>query len=135
MRFVLEITDLKFLEKLYLDDDDIKSILSKQDIDKQYLHEKPKKCGNKSKAPLQEILEMDPKCLEIEELLTVPFGKDIAVKQIFYFCPSAKCVSKPPVWSNVRFPNVVLKEADITNEELTALQNELIRGSTSQSFQ
>ena len=45
----------------------------------------------------------------MEGALTVPVGKMVAVPQTFYFCPSRSCLTKTPVWSNIKY-----KEQDVS---------------------
>ena len=66
----------------------------------------------------------DP-CVKVCGALTVPFGKDFAVKQDFYFCPSRYCVKRPPIWSNIKHPIELIKGHNISHIDYDSLKKEL----------
>ena len=66
----------------------------------------------------KKILQRGTPCIKVDGALTVPYGKEVAMKQLFYFCATRECFTRPPVWSNIR-PNVDIRGGEtITEEEL-----------------
>ena len=64
---------------------------------------------------LQKILQRGTRCIKVDGALTVPYGKDVAMKQLFYFCATRECFTRPPVWSNIR-PNVDIRGGENITE-------------------
>ena len=57
----------------------------------------------------KKILQIGTRCIKVDGALTVPFAKDYALKQLYYFCPKINYFNTPPVWSNVRQPVNIVK--------------------------
>ena len=51
------------------------------------------------------LLSIGSLCLKVEGTLTVPFNKEVAVEQSFYFCPKKYCLKS--IWCNVRIPTAI----------------------------
>ena len=79
-----------------------------------------------------QIFQIGTPCVKVDGVLTVPYGKDFAVKQPLYFCPSPACLSRPPVWTNVQFPTEVVQGPGISDDQLEKLNTEIEAFSSSE---
>ena len=73
----------------------------------------------------KKVLQTGTPCVKVNGALSVPPGKDYAIKQDFYFCPIRFCITHPPVWSNVKHPDVLIKDVNISDSEFDLLKNDL----------
>ena len=67
------------------------------------------------------MLNIGDLCLKLIGALTIPYEKNEAVEQIFYFCAKDSCLKTVPVWCNVRYPKLVLVDSSVTDDERAAL--------------
>ena len=65
------------------------------------------KCQGRS---FKAVISIGTMRIKVAGSLTVPFDWNEVVKQDFYFSPQPSCLSTMPIWSNVRYPQIV--EAD-----------------------
>ena len=59
------------------------------------------------------VIEKGKICLKVEGAISVPFGKDFAVLQTFYFCADKQCLLQFPPWTNIRPPLSILSDGNI----------------------
>ena len=72
------------------------------------------KCQGRS---CKAVISIGIMCIKVEGSLTVPFDRNEAVKQDFYFCPQRSCLSTMPIWSNVRYPQSVEADQGIADSD------------------
>ena len=126
--FALDVSDVSVLDTLSFQADEILQILRKTDVESQLRKRKSEGGSARSKFNLQQILNThenanddqicslllkenrSTKCsklrcknIKVEGTLTVPYDKEIPLKQ-FHFCARKVCFTTTPVWSNVRRP-------------------------------
>ena len=63
------------------------------------------------------IFQIDDLCIKGVGAATIPYDKNYAVEQSFYFCPQRVCISKPPIWTNIAYPKTIVGE-NVTPEKL-----------------
>ena len=58
-------------------------------------------------------------CVKVDGALSILFGREYAVKKLFFFCPKRLCIIRPPVWSNtfITHPLAIIKGDDIPDED------------------
>ena len=58
-------------------------------------------------------------CTRVDGALSVPFGREYAVKKLFFFCTKRLCITRPPVWRNVfiTHPLAIIKGDNIPDED------------------
>ena len=77
---------------------------SHQDYDGQQqwsLHRKKVKSAKSASTSCKKDIQKGVICFLVEGALTVPFNRDKAVIQKFYFCPAA-CIFNSPSWTNIK---------------------------------
>ena len=65
---------------------------------------KENRSANCSSVSCKKKISKGDECFVVDVALTVPFGKDKAAPQKFYFCASKRCFLNPPRWSNILQP-------------------------------
>ena len=73
----------------------------------------------------KKILTVGTQCVKVDGALAVPYGKEIALKQLFYFCAAKECFNRPPTWSNVRRTGDIHRGRNITQNDLTRFNDSL----------
>ena len=66
-------------------------------------------------------------CVKVDGALSVPFGREYAVKKLFFFCPKRLCITRPPVWSNILIthPLAIIKGDNIPDEDHERLMEDM----------
>ena len=66
-------------------------------------------------------------CVKVDGALSVLFGREYAVKKLFFFCPKRLCINRPPVWSNtfITHPLAIIKGDDIPDEDHQRLMEDM----------
>ena len=65
----------------------------------QYKKSRTAKC-----ADYKTVIQPGMYCVRVDGALSLPYGKQHVVEQIFYFCPNRQCFDAKPKWSNVTTP-------------------------------
>ena len=80
------------------------------------LHHKAK--GNAKCTGCKKVLEVGTLTVRVDGALTVPYGQRKAFKQVFYFSAQKKCLTKVPIWCNVKIPVVLSRHEDVSQGEV-----------------
>ena len=79
----------------------------------------------------EKIFQIGSTCVKVKGGISIPYQKDFARKEDLYFCPSIACIRKPPVWTNLRFPESMLSDSTALNDLAGNLNDQIARGATS----
>ena len=60
------------------------------------------------------VLQIGTPCVKVVGAIAAPYEKDFARLQQFFFCAKRQCITTPPVWSNIRRPERIIKGNNIT---------------------
>ena len=139
--FVLRCCDQN-MYKQHIGDDDLKQILMIKDVDKRFmaniakndissqtitkafqshplynkeqictLHIKKDRCAKCRGC--KKVLTIDCLVIKVDGALTVPFGKSVAVPQLFYLCPVRECFKTTPNWCNIKTPTTIFADSNV----------------------
>ena len=153
MIFALRVEDEGKLNARHIGDEDVKSLLV-DNIDKNYIKadEPVKSSGSKDYAKLlrehpsfsneqlctlqnriakyagcKTVTQPGTLCVRVDGALSVPYGKQHVVEQIYFFCPSRQYVTAKPKWSNVTTPCDIISE-DLDHDDVTSWKAKLCGG-------
>lgn len=73
----------------------------------------------------KKVIEKGSICLKVEGAISVPFGKDFAVAQTFYFCTDKQCLLSFPPWTNIRPPLFIMSDSNIEEAIKTTISSDL----------
>ena len=71
------------------------------------LHYKTAQSAKCSAWKCDKVFQLGDTCVKVEGGISIVYGKDFAKGQTLYFCPNVACLRKPPVWTNIRFPDTI----------------------------
>ena len=80
------------------------------------LHHKAKR--NAKCTGCKKGLEVGTLTVRVDGALTVPYGQRKAFKQVFYFSAQKKCLTKVPIWCNVKILVVLSRHEDVSQGEV-----------------
>ena len=80
------------------------------------LHHKAKR--NAKCTGCKNVAEVGTVTVRADDALTVPYGQNKAVEQIFYFCAQKSCFIKVPTWCNVKMPVKLSHHEDVSQDEV-----------------
>ena len=80
------------------------------------LHHKAKR--NAKCTGCKKGLEVRTLTVRVDGALTVPYGQRKAFKQVFCFSAQKKCLTKVPIWCNVKIPVVLSRHEDVSQGEV-----------------
>ena len=83
------------------------------------LHHKVKR--NAKCTGCKNVLQVATLTVRVDGALTVPYGRNKAVKQIFYFCEQKSCFTKVPIWCNFKMPVELSCHEDVSQDEVNQL--------------
>ena len=63
-------------------------------------------------------------CVQVDESLSLPYGKQHMFEQVFYFCPNRQCFAIKPKWSNVKAPYDIISE-DLDHDDVASWKAKL----------
>ena len=72
------------------------------------------------------ISQIGVTCVKVDGGISIPYTKDYARKEIIYFCPSLDCIHKPPVWTNLRYPDQFVCSVPGLDDVKNGLNDKLI---------
>ena len=80
------------------------------------LHHKAK--GNAKCTGCKKVLEVGTLTVRVDGALTVPYGQNKAVEQVFYFCAQNSCFTKVPIWCNIKMPVELSRHEGVSQDEV-----------------
>ena len=80
------------------------------------LHHKAKR--NSKSAGCKKVLEVGTLTVRVDGALTVPYGQNKAVEQVFYLCAQKSCFTKVPIWCNIKMPVELSRREDVSQDEV-----------------
>ena len=80
------------------------------------LHHKAK--GNAKCTSCKKVLEVGTLTVRVDGALTVPYGQNKAVEQVFYFCAQNSCFTKVPIWCNIKMPVELSRHEGVSQDEV-----------------
>lgn len=145
LMFVLKCQNKELLTQ-HIGDDDLKYILQTEEVEERFLepsrnapkspkeaqdilllHELysiPQRCTlhhKKSRTAkcrgCKKVLIIGDLSVKVDGALTVPYGKSMAVPQIFYMCATRECFGNVPSWCNIKMPSSLFADDGISKEE------------------
>ena len=64
------------------------------------------------------VLEVEILTVRVDGALTVPYGQNKAVEQVFYLCAQKSCFTKVPIWYNVKMLFELSRHEDVSQDEV-----------------
>ena len=130
--FVLKVDEETISNAPHIGDEDVKALLSIVQVEERFMKRTPPserpdvrkllgehelfgqqqtytlhhKASRSAKCTgCKKILQVGTLAVRVNGALTVPYGKNKAVEQVFYFCAQKHCFTKVPIWCNVKMPS------------------------------
>ena len=94
------------------------------DNNKHTLHHKVKR--NAKCTGFKNFLQVATLTVSVDGALTVPYGQNKAVEQIFYFCAQKSCFTKVPIWCNFKMPVELSCHEDVSQDEVNQFGSVLL---------
>ena len=86
-----------------------------------------KKSRTAKSASCKTVIQPKMLCVRVDGALSVPYGKQYVVEQVFYFCPNRPCFAAKPKWSNVATPCDIISE-DVDHDDVASWKAKLCGG-------
>ena len=67
---------------------------------------------------IKKVLEVEILTVRVDGALTVPYGQNKAVEQVFYSCAQKSCFTNVPIWCNVKMPVELSYYEDVSQDEV-----------------